>query len=170
MFTLPYIPRAEVAIPFLATVVAGGVVRVGVKCFEYLLAPKPIEVITQEVIKQFDEGDTGVEAGLEMLATVSKMAPRIRKRARAIGANALAMKAYLKFGRRPKSPANVIITRKYISDLLEEKVDLRLRDKIELMDMAVFLSFIPTETVILCDQMERTFAYAQRVAGCELFE
>jgi len=155
-------PRVEEAIPAAFCFAVGATVHQGVKLVKYLMREKSIEAVTRETLKSFDECDTGVEASLEMLSSVAKMAPRIRKRARQIGANSLALNAYLKFGKRPKSPANVIITRKYVSDLLVDNKDLRLRDKVELMDMAVFLSFLPSETSLLCNEMERTKSYAGR--------
>jgi hypothetical protein len=93
------------------------------------------------------------------------MAPRIRKRVRNVAASSYALQAYLKFGQRRKSEANVIITRKYISDMLSEQPDMRIRDKVEIMDTATFLSFLPTESSQLCGAFEKTEAFTKRMLG-----
>lgn len=55
--------------------------------------------------------------------------------------------AYNKFGERPMSEANVLVTRKWIQKYLEEPdfKDLRVCDKNLAIDRALFLSFIPTK-------------------------
>lgn len=126
---------------------------------------KPLEEAAQKLIDSLDESDTGVEAGAEMMTVAGKMVPVVRRRVRRVAANAYALQAYLKFGKRPKSEANVIITRKYISDLLADVPDMRIRDKIEIMDTATFLSFIPSKSSQECGAYESTNAYARRVVG-----
>jgi hypothetical protein len=58
---------------------------------------------------------------------------------------ALANSAYLQFGYRPKSEANVLITRKFMRDELSKFKDLRVRDSLVVIDRALTLSFLPSE-------------------------
>lgn len=61
-------------------------------------------------------------------------------------ASCLAHEAYNKFGARPMTEANVLVTRKWLQKLLEEPVykDLRTVDRNIAIDRALFLSFVPT--------------------------
>lgn len=130
------------------------------------LRPRPsaLERETAEVLDVLDDCDESVESASLPLEGVRLTAAK-RSRCRKSCAATLAMTAYLKFGSRPKSEANLIITRKFISDLLSENKSMRLKDKIEIMDLAVFLSFVPTKTKLQCDAMSETDAYAERVLG-----
>jgi hypothetical protein len=57
----------------------------------------------------------------------------------------LAKQAYNKFGARPVSEANLLVTRKWLQKLVEESFkDLRTCDKNIAIDRALFLSFVPT--------------------------
>jgi hypothetical protein len=167
-----FIPRAETLIPIAATFVVAETAKVafkGVKsAYNYWFAPDPVEELARKALESFDACDTGIEAGLDMVATTARMGKSVRSRVRQIGANAVALHAYLKFGKRPKTDANVMITRKFVSDLLMDRTDLRLRDKVELMDRAVFLSFVPSNTILENAAMERSDAYAERVCGAKL--
>lgn len=62
-------------------------------------------------------------------------------------ASALAMQAYNKFGARDMTPANTLVTRRWLMKQLDapEYKDLRTCDKNVAIDRALFLSFIPTE-------------------------
>jgi len=75
-----------------------------------------------------------------------KRSVRIKKGGRSRFAMALAKEAYLKFGARPFTQANVLVTRKWLVKSLEgEKYnDMRTCDKIIAIDRAMFLSFVPT--------------------------
>jgi len=163
-----HIPRAETMIPSLF---ASGTALVATTAFKGACAlvkwwmKNPMEEAAQKVIDALDESDTGVEAGAEMMTIAGKMVPVVRRRIRRVAANSYALQAYLKFGKRPKSEANIIITRKYISDLLAEVPDMRIRDKIEIMDTATFLSFIPSKSSQECGAYESTNAYARRMVG-----
>lgn len=162
------IPRAEIMIPSVTVAVVAGLTNAAISTTVKIARwwfRKPLEESCTEALNALDDCDTGCEAGAELIATAGKMAKPVRRRVRRVAANSYALQAYLKFGRRPKSEANVIITRKYISDLLSEKQDIRIRDKVEIMDLATFLSFIPTKSSQLCGAYESTNAYAQRMLG-----
>nr|UHS72165.1 MAG: hypothetical protein [Tombusviridae sp.] len=74
-----------------------------------------------------------------------KSTTRIKKGTRTTFAMALAKRAYVKFGPRPVSEANVLVTRKWMTKLIEDEFkDLRTCDKALALDRAVFLSFVPT--------------------------
>lgn len=62
-------------------------------------------------------------------------------------ASAVALLAYNKFGAREMTPANLLVTRRWLQKMLQEDdyKDLRTCDKNLAIDRALFLSFIPTE-------------------------
>jgi hypothetical protein len=124
-----------------------------------------VEERAQEVLDSLDDCDTGVEAANELMSTAGTWKKPVRRRVRNVAANSYALKAYLKFGFRPRSEANVIVTRKYISDLLDEQKDMRIRDKIEIMDMAVFLSFVPSRSLQWSKTIGKTQAFSERILG-----
>lgn len=73
---------------------------------------------------------------------------KIKKGFRSKFSSAVANMAYNKFGERPMSEANLLVTRKWIQKLLEEPKykDLRTCDKNLAIDRALFLSFVPTRS------------------------
>jgi hypothetical protein len=84
---------------------------------------------------------------------------RGRKRGLAYG---LAEEAYYQFGHRPFSEANVLITRKYMRDLLKEHKDLRPKDAAEIIDRALHLSFLPTKQLVAMSIISETYTYVDR--------
>jgi len=91
------------------------------------------------------------------VGVIEKRRRRLVKGGRSKFATALAKEAYVKFGPRVVSQANVLVTRKWLLKLVEERfVDLRTCDKALAIDRAVYLSFIPTmvhnNTKILIDE------------------
>lgn len=74
-----------------------------------------------------------------------KSTTRIKAGKRTTFAMSIAKRAYVKFGPRPVSEANVLVTRKWITKMVEDEFkDLRTCDKALAIDRAVFLSFVPT--------------------------
>lgn len=75
-----------------------------------------------------------------------KRTAKIKKGGRSRFAMALAKEAYLKFGARPFTQANTLVTRKWLTKALEggKYADMRTCDKIIAIDRAMFLSFVPT--------------------------
>lgn len=71
----------------------------------------------------------------------------LKKGRRSMFSASLAKLAYNKFGQRPVSDANVLVTRKWLQKYLEEPMykDLRTCDKNLAIDRALFLSFVPTK-------------------------
>lgn len=69
-----------------------------------------------------------------------------RRRVRHVIAASFAAKAYVQFGPRARSPANVLVTRKYLRDYIREHkpTDLRYADIGPITDVAVHLSFYPS--------------------------
>jgi hypothetical protein len=86
--------------------------------------------------------------GTQTAGVVLRTKKVLRKGARSKFSAAVAKKAYNKFGERPMSEANVLVTRKWIQKLLEEPEykDLRTCDKNLAIDRALFLSFVPTNS------------------------
>ncbi len=56
----------------------------------------------------------------------------------------LAERAYFQYGEREASEANVLITRKFMRDVLMEHKDLRAKDAARAIDEALYLSFLPS--------------------------
>jgi len=57
---------------------------------------------------------------------------------------ALAGECYFKFGNRPRSEANMLISRKWMRDRMEEVKDFRKKDAASVIDIALALSFYPS--------------------------
>jgi hypothetical protein len=77
---------------------------------------------------------------------------------------ALAHEAYMEFGYRPRSDANLIITRKFMRDLLLEYKDLRARDARGIIDVALYLSFLPSAQLREMNELDRTSTFVERTA------
>lgn len=75
---------------------------------------------------------------------------------------ALAAQAYFQFGKRPPSEANMIITRKFMRDELEQYKDLRVTDALGIIDSALYMSFLPSQHLRLMNQAVRTRVYHER--------
>jgi len=75
-----------------------------------------------------------------------RVSHKLKKGQRSNFAAAVAKKAYNKFGERPYSEANVLVTRRWLQKFFEEErfKDLRTTDKNNAIDRALFLSFVPT--------------------------
>jgi len=71
----------------------------------------------------------------------------------------LADEAYLQFGRRDKSQANDLITRKFMRDHLSQFDSLRARDASIVIDIALTLSYVPTAEWCEMEEVESTRAY-----------
>jgi len=92
------------------------------------------EVMVEERLGQ---GFTATNAGDEYRG---RFRPRNFRRM----ACALAYEAYVQFGTRTRSEANMLITRKFMRDQLLGFKDLRARDAASIIDTALFLSFLPS--------------------------
>lgn len=75
-----------------------------------------------------------------------KIVKKLRKGQRSNFAAAVAKQAYNKFGERPYSEANVLVTRRWLQKYFDDAkfTDLRTVDKNNAIDRALFLSFVPT--------------------------
>ena len=102
-----------------------------------------VEVVTRVQQHSLVEID---ENGPKIIFDNQKTTKRIKRGRRTKFALALAKKAYVKFGAREVSQANILVVRKWIGKMLEEPEfkDLRTCDKAIALDRATFLSFIPT--------------------------
>ncbi len=129
-----------------------------------------------EVDKEFiaTVRDAGVDSAHVPYSLLKQVASeRIRRRAwvrirpqnlRAIAAS-VADEAFYEYGAREMSQANMIITRKFLRDLLRLHKDLRAKDASVIIEMALPLSFVcPSETFEMQDFMD-TRAFAARVQG-----
>lgn len=75
---------------------------------------------------------------------------------------ALAELAYFQFGFRLRSEANELITRKFMRDSLAEFKDLRKKDAAGVIDVALPLSFLPSQAMRSMGELESTDAFQDR--------
>lgn len=99
------------------------------------------------------------------LETVTKKKMVLKKGKRTNFASSLAHIAYNKFGARPMTEANVLVTRKWLAKLLSEPEykDLRIVDRNIAIDRALFLSFVPTNEFRQMKVVCATKAWQKRV-------
>jgi len=102
-----------------------------------------VEVVTRVSTQQVVEISS---TETKILVNNQKTTKRIKRGRRTKFAMAVAKRAYMKFGARAVNEANVLVVRKWVTKLLEEPEfkDLRTCDKVNAIDRATFLSFIPT--------------------------
>lgn len=94
---------------------------------------------------------------------------RLAKRQRSNFAAAIAKVAYNKFGERPMSSANILVTRKWLQKYLEDGFkDLRTCDKNLAIDRALFLSFVPTKDFLRMRIVMETAEAEKRMSGKSL--
>jgi hypothetical protein len=80
-------------------------------------------------------------------------------------ANYIGKRAYFHFGVRPKNGANVKVTRKWIRNLLDDKYhSLRMQDKINIIDEALFLSFIPSDVYVASEELASSNVYMEELS------
>lgn len=87
---------------------------------------------------------------------------RFRPRSALKMASALAYEAYYEFGNRDKTPANLLITRKFMRDQLMEYKDLRAQDASGIIDVALSLSFLPSRSVRETNEIIETYQFNDR--------
>nr|UHS72142.1 MAG: hypothetical protein [Tombusviridae sp.] len=102
---------------------------------------------------------------------VERKVKRLKKGNRSKFSAAVAKLAYNKFGERPMSEANVLVTRRWLQKLLEEPqyADLRTVDKNLAIDRALFLSFVPTNSFRAMKLATSTRAWESRVENGGVF-
>jgi hypothetical protein len=86
---------------------------------------------------------------------------RVRKHDRL--ARALAEEGYFQFGARQRTPENLMITRKFLRDKLALHSDLRKRDAAMALDLALTLSFVPTQQWLDMEKVVGTSKWSRRV-------
>ncbi len=100
-------------------------------------------------IKRYQDADVELEEAVKETAGEGcKVARRLPRTALRDIADSLANEAYFKFGRRSHTQANIMITRQYMRDLIVGYPSLRKKDAMVAIDMALDLSFVPTEAAI----------------------
>lgn len=109
------------------------------------------EVFLDEHVYKYTHTTTNTVTGETTTDEIVKKKLRIRKGQRSCFAGAIAKRAYLKFGERKFTEANVMVTRKWLQKLITEDPKystLRTCDQVVAIDRALFLSFIPTTDFI----------------------
>jgi hypothetical protein len=83
----------------------------------------------------------------EKVERIERTKKVLKKGKRSSFAACIAHEAYNKFGARPMTEANVLVTRRWLQKLLSEPTykDLRMVDRNIAIDRALFLSFVPTD-------------------------
>jgi hypothetical protein len=114
-----------------------------IKSFD-LEGGEPLEYV--ETHTYVNEHQVSVPGESDRVVRVERKKQMIKKGKRSNFASCVASLAYNKFGARPMSEANVLVTRRWIQKLLDEPTykDLRVVDKNIAIDRALFLSFVPT--------------------------
>lgn len=104
------------------------------------------------------------------LVVSRKVTYRLMRKQRSNFAAAVSKQAYNKFGERPMSPANIMVTRKWLQKYLEDNFkDLRTCDKNLAIDRALFLSFVPTKDFLKMKILMETKESEKRIQGTNLF-
>lgn len=143
-----------------------------------LLTWRRREGVASRLVREYDGHDASFQRELEEVRGGEDPAPeddggdraqvavapivrwaRGRKRGLAYG---LAEEAYYQFGFRAKSEANMLITRKFMRDLLKEHKDLRAKDAAELIDRGLELSFLPTRQLKAMNVISETYVFSDR--------
>jgi hypothetical protein len=88
---------------------------------------------------------------------------RVRRSAVTEIAFSLADEAYLQFGRRDRSKANDLVTRKFLRDLLSKYDSLRAKDKSRIIEIALSLSYVPPSEFEDMTVLESSRAYRSAV-------
>lgn len=96
------------------------------------------------------------------IPTVEGARQRFRPRRSYDLAYSLAYEAYLEFGHRPRSDANLLITRKFMRDMIKECKDLRAKDAGGIIDTALYLSFLPSRCLREMNEIDDTYAFKDR--------
>jgi len=73
--------------------------------------------------------------------------------------------AYLQFGRRERSQANDLVTRKFLRDWLRERPGLRAKDLSAIIEVALSLSYVPPKEYVVVSGYEQTRAYRSVVGS-----
>lgn len=101
---------------------------------------------TKQVIVTKRDGNGNFVEDVVVEQKRCRMVKKLKKGKRSVFAASVAKQAYNKFGERPYSEANVLVTRKWLQKFFDDAkfTDLRTVDKNTAIDRALFLSFVPT--------------------------
>jgi len=136
---------------------AGSICEALVSTIDYIVFAKwKLENVVSSLIQEYQTEVCDEELMEKALLGKTKEYP-VGKFAMYIG-----KRAYLQFGARSNSTANKMVTRKWVRNLLQEEYKtLRITDMVNIMDQAVFYSFIPTSVHAKCEEMASTSAYME---------
>lgn len=95
--------------------------------------------------------------------------PRYRGRARGQLSAALGLVGYCQFGPRLRTEADVLVTRKFLRDHLDNYPRVRGCDRAHVVDRAVELSYVRTTTAVKMDRLISSWSWAARVNRETLF-
>jgi hypothetical protein len=116
------------------------------------------DLVLEEVVEhaRLPEGDETPEG---QIRGWKRQTPKMRVNLSQV----LADEAYLQFGRRARSQANDLVTRKWMRDFLHEYKGLRAKDASRVIELALSLSYLPPEEFWEIRAAEQTYAYGRRV-------
>jgi len=123
--------------------------------FDQEAQPELAEVIEEEL--QVGQVTSAQEGNAERV----RFRPRNRDRI----VYALAYAAYNEFGARARDEASLIITRHYMRDLLREHRTLRHQDANAIIDIALYLSFLPSPALRNMNQLDQTVTFDARAVS-----
>jgi len=95
-------------------------------------------------------------------ANTSRVRRRYRPQNGVKMAFALADEAYFKFGPRPRSEANMKITRKFMFDIMSANPDVRAKDAGKILDVALYTSFLDSPELRMMNALDMTRAWNER--------
>ncbi len=124
------------------------------------------ELVLEDVINDCKEpfiGPMNDPAAGEQAADHIRGWRRLSRGMRASLAQVVADEAYFQFGRRARSQANDLVTRKWMRDFLRDHQGLRAKDASTIIELALSLSYIPPESLWDIREAEATRAYSSRV-------
>lgn len=113
-----------------------------------------------EQLKDISFGREVASAGLDVMKGRRE---RIRPQRQRLIAYSVASEAYFQFGRRRRSEANDLITRKFMRDQLAGFKDMRTTDKVAIIEMALAFSYVPPSICEEVDDFVGTNAYSSVV-------
>nr|UHS72016.1 MAG: hypothetical protein [Tombusviridae sp.] len=147
-----------------------------------LFCGESLKTLSGQIIKEFDEVKeepthymeehivehnkivVDQETQIAEVETVRRVSMKLKKGQRSKFSVSVAHLAYNKFGERPMTEANVLVTRKWLQKFLDDPKykDLRTVDRNTAIDRALFLSFLPTESFRLMALVRGTRAWEDR--------
>jgi len=120
------------------------------------------------VVKTHLENEIEADDAVKTLHTIDRSDTVLLNKCLNDVASGIAYNIRRRFGRRPRSEANMLVTRKYSEKELAKieeslKIKIKSKDACKILDQALCLSFINTETML--DELRDTYCYEEMTPG-----